>query len=68
MQTKYESFRDFPETLQKRVSKVASPDEEDWVKQSIPALKGKSFLEQINEKGGYAKVCEYLTKIEGYFG
>ena len=68
MQNRYGSYQDLPGALQKRVSKVASPDEEAWVNQAIPALEGKTFLEQLNEQDGYEKVCQYLTKVEGYFG
>lgn len=65
MQTEYASYSDLPAGLRRRVSKISS-NEEDWVKQAIPALGGKTFLQQLNEKDGYEKVCRYLTKVEGY--
>ena len=67
MPTRYTSYSDLPDGLKKRVSKIATPNEEDWVKEAIPALGGRSFLEQLNESDGYEKVCQYLTKVEGYF-
>lgn len=67
MQNKYLSYHDLPQGLKERVSRIASPNEESWVKQSIPALGGKTFLEQLSEHDGYQKVCQYLTKVEGYF-
>jgi len=68
MPIKYVSFHGLPDGLKERVSKIAAPNEESWVKESIPALDGKTFLEQINEEDGYEKVCQYLTKVEGYLG
>jgi len=66
MPDKYESFNDLPAGLQSRVRAIASDDVESWLRNPIPALGGKSFLGQLNEKEGYAKICEYLTKVEGY--
>jgi hypothetical protein len=68
MQTKFASYDDLPDGLKERVSKIASPNEHSWVNKAIPALGGKTFLEQLNEEDGYEKVCQYLTKVEGYFG
>ena len=45
---------------------IASDDVESWLRNPIPALGGKSVLEQLNDEDGYAKLCEYLTKVEGY--
>jgi len=67
MPTKYGSYSELPEGLKTRVSNYSSPNEEEWVKQAIPALEGKTFLEVLNDVDGYEKVCKYLTKVEGYF-
>jgi uncharacterized protein (DUF2384 family) len=62
----YQSFEDLPLGLQERVKAIASDDVESWLRNPIPALGSKSFLDQLNEEDGYAKVCEYLLKVEGY--
>jgi len=62
----YKSFEDLPAGLQKRVKAIASDDVETWLRNPIPALGGKSFLDQLNEEDGYAKISEYLTNVEGY--
>ncbi len=66
MQTNYLSFDEIPEDLKKRVGEVSHPDEATWVNKAIPALEGRTFLEQLNQENGYVEVCKYLTKIEGY--
>ena len=66
MPASYKSFEDLPAGLQERVKAIASDDVETWLRTPIPALKGKSFLEQLNGEDGYAKICQYLTKVEGY--
>ena len=66
MSDNYESFEDLPAGLQERVKAIASDDVESWLRNPIPALRGKSFLDQLNEEDGYANICEYLTKVEGY--
>jgi hypothetical protein len=48
------------------VKAIASDDVETWLRNPIPALGGKSFLDQLNEEDGYAKISEYLTNVEGY--
>ena len=64
MQNEYASFSELPDGLKKRISEIA-PNKEEWVRQAIPALGGKTFLQQLNEEDGYEKVCRYLTKVEG---
>lgn len=66
MYDNFESFKDLPAGLQERVKAIASDDVESWLRNPIPALSGKSFLEQLNEEDGYAKICGYLKKVEGY--
>jgi len=66
MPDNYDSFDDLPAGLQERVMAIASDDVESWLRNPIPALGGKSVLEQLNDEDGYAKLCEYLTKVEGY--
>jgi len=66
MPNNYNCFDDLPHGLKERVRAIAEPDEQEWVNKSIPALKGKSFLETINDEDGYSKVCIYLSKVEGY--
>lgn len=62
----YQSFEDLPPNLQSRIKAIASEDVENWLRTPIPALGRKTFLEQLNEEDGYEKICQYLTKVEGY--
>lgn len=66
MPRSYESFDDLPAGPAERVKAIASDDVESRLRKPIPAPGGKSFLDQLNEEHGYAKICEYLTKVEGY--
>ena len=63
---KYKDFDSLPLGIQERVKVLHPNDYKDWIKEAIPALKGQSIIEVINEDDGMVKISQYLNKVEGY--
>jgi hypothetical protein len=63
---KYKCFDDIHKGIQQRIIAIHPHDYEEWVKQPVPALDGKSVLDTLNEEEGYRKIVQYLSKVEGY--
>lgn len=59
---------DLPRDLVARIRAIHPREPERWVTLPIPALDGRTILEVMNLRDGDARVREFLSRIEGYWG
>ena len=59
-------FSDLPKGVQKRIMLIHPHDYDEWVKSAVPALDDRSVIDAMNKEGGYARVVQFLGKVEGY--
>ena len=63
----YSTFLDLPEFLKKYIREFMDDKAEDWVLKPIPALKGRSVINLLNEEGLQSTV-DFLLKVGSQFG
>jgi hypothetical protein len=60
----YRNFEDLPEGLKIKIKSVFGKDPDKYVHKAVPALHGRSIIEQMNLSGGDIEVRIYLQRIE----
>lgn len=60
----YSEFADLPLAIQRRIESVINSNVENWVHQPIPALRGKSIIEMMNDPNGEREIRIYLQRVE----
>ena len=63
----YMQFEDLPDFLQDYIRDLVGDNAPDWVRQAIPALDGRSFLQLLNQEG-IVPSAKYLTAVGTKFG
>ena len=63
----YKSFEELPSFLQTYIREIVDDQASAWVHQPVPALRGKSLLQFINDEG-VRKAAQYLTNVGTKFG
>jgi uncharacterized protein (DUF2384 family) len=52
MKKEYNSFKELPNSIQKRISRIASDDVETWINTPIPTLDNRTIIDVMNQPDG----------------